>query len=92
MGMIGGGLGVGGIVIAVIAYFLGFDPGAVLNVAEQVAPQRPGQQDGREAPKGAPADKMGQFRLQDSRQHRGRLGQGLPAIEYTVPPADAGPL
>ena len=36
MGMVGGGLGVGGIVIAVIAYFLGFDPSTVLNVAEQV--------------------------------------------------------
>lgn len=61
IGMVGGGLGVGGIVIAVIAYFLGFDPGAVMNVAEQVAAQRPGQQVGREAPKGAPADEMGQF-------------------------------
>src|SRR5258706_5264590 len=54
---IGGGLGVGGLVIAVIAYFLGFDPGTILNVAEQVAPQA----DTREAPKGAPADEMGQF-------------------------------
>ena len=61
IGMVGGGLGVGGIVIAVIAYFLGFDPGAAMNVAEQVAAQRPGQQAGREAPKGAPADEMGQF-------------------------------
>lgn len=61
IGMVGGGLGVGGIVIAVIAYFLGFDPGAVMNVAEQVAAQHPGQQAGREAPKGAPADEMGQF-------------------------------
>ena len=52
-----GGLGVGGIVIAVIAYFLGFDPGAVLTVAEQVVPQR----ETREAPKGAPTDEMGQF-------------------------------
>ena len=57
MGMVGGGLGVGGVVIALIAYFLGFDPGAVLNVAEQVAPQG----ETREAPKGAPADAMGQF-------------------------------
>jgi predicted metalloprotease len=52
-----GGLGVGGIVIAIIAYFLGFDPGAVLSVAEQVAPQR----ETGEVPKGAPADEMGQF-------------------------------
>ncbi len=57
MGMIGGGLGVGGVVIALIAYFLGFDPGQVISVAEQVSPQR----DAREAPKGAPTDEMGQF-------------------------------
>ena len=54
---IGGGLGVGGIVIALIAYFLGVDPGTVINVAEQVAPQ----QETREAPQGAPADDAGQF-------------------------------
>jgi predicted metalloprotease len=57
MGMVGGGLGVGTIVIAVVAYFLGFDPSTVLNVAEQVSTQR----DTREAPKGAPGDEMGQF-------------------------------
>jgi predicted metalloprotease len=57
MGMVGGGLGVGGIVIAVIAYFLGFDPGTAINVAQQVTPQH----DARQAPKGAPADQMGQF-------------------------------
>ena len=54
---IGGGLGVGGIVIALVAYFLGFDPSTVINVAEQVSTQR----DTREAPKGAPTDEMGQF-------------------------------
>jgi predicted metalloprotease len=53
----GGGLGIGGIVVAVIAYFLGFDPSTVINVAEQVSTQR----DTREAPKGAPTDEMGQF-------------------------------
>jgi uncharacterized protein len=57
MGMVGGGLGVGGIVIALVAYFLGFDPSEVINVAEQVTPQR----ETREAPKGAPADDVGQF-------------------------------
>ena len=57
IGMVGGGLGVGGIVIALVAYFLGFDPSTVLNVAEQVAPQH----EAREAPTGAPADEMGQF-------------------------------
>jgi len=59
MGM-AGGLGVGGIVIAVIAYFLGFDPGTVLDVAQQVGSQRETSQE-RDAPKGAPADEMGQF-------------------------------
>jgi uncharacterized protein len=54
---IGGGLGIGGIVVAVVAYFLGFDPGTALNVAQQVTTQ----QDTRSAPKGAPADEMGQF-------------------------------
>ena len=54
---VGGGLGIGGIVIALVAYFLGFDPGTVINVAEQVNTQR----DTREAPKGAPADEAGQF-------------------------------
>ncbi len=54
---IGGGLGIGGVVIGLIAYFLGFDPGQVINVAEQVAPRS----DTRPAPKGAPADEMGQF-------------------------------
>jgi predicted metalloprotease len=57
IGMVGGGLGIGGVVIAVVAYFLGFDPSAVLSVVEQVAPQG----ETREAPKGAPADEMGQF-------------------------------
>ena len=57
MRIAGGGLGVGGIVIALIAYFLGFDPSAVMNLAEQVTPQAETQ----EAPQGAPADEMGQF-------------------------------
>jgi len=54
---IGGGLGVGGLVIAVIAYFFGFDPGTAINVAEQVVPQR----DTREVVAGTPPDEMGQF-------------------------------
>ena len=41
---VGGGLGVGGIIVAVVAYFLGVDPRTALNVAEQVAP--PHQQQG----------------------------------------------
>jgi predicted metalloprotease len=55
---VGGGLGVGGVVVAVIAYFLGFDPGTAINVAQQVTtPQR----DSRPAAKGAPTDQVGQF-------------------------------
>jgi hypothetical protein len=57
LGMVGGGLGVGGIVVAVIAYFLGFDPGTALNVAQQVSTQGPA----REAARGTPTDQMGQF-------------------------------
>jgi predicted metalloprotease len=58
MGMVGGGLGVGGIVIALIAYFLGVDPAPVIDAAQQIGAQR---SETREAPKGAPADEMGQF-------------------------------
>ena len=54
---VGGGLGIGGIVIALVAYFLGFDPSTVINVAEQVSTKS----DTREAPKGAPKDEAGQF-------------------------------
>jgi predicted metalloprotease len=54
---VGGGLGIGGVVIALIAMFLGVDPSVVLNTANQVAPP-PSQQEG---PKGPPADEMGQF-------------------------------
>ncbi len=56
MGM-AGGVGIGGVVIAIIAAFLGFDPGQVLNTVQSVETQR----DTREVPKGAPKDEMGQF-------------------------------
>jgi hypothetical protein len=59
MGKIGGGLGVGGIVIVLVAYFLGVDPSVVTEVAQQVVPERGGSQ--QEAPRGAPADEQGQF-------------------------------
>ena len=55
---VGGGLGVGGVVVAVIAYFLGFDPGTAINVAQQVTSSR---QDSRPVSKGAPTDSTGQF-------------------------------
>jgi predicted metalloprotease len=54
---VGGGLGIGGVVIAIIAAFLGVDPSAVLNTVQQTSTQA----DAREAPRGAPADEMGQF-------------------------------
>jgi predicted metalloprotease len=57
LGMVGGGIGVGGIVVALIAYFLGFDPGTALNVGQQVSTQR----QGAEVAKGTPSDEMGQF-------------------------------
>jgi predicted metalloprotease len=58
MGMVGGGLGIGGIVVAVIAYFLGFDPGTAIQVGQQVGG---GQQTQQEVQKGAPKDEAGQF-------------------------------
>jgi len=57
MGLVGGGLGIGGIAVAVIAYLLGFDPGTAINVGQQVS----NRQESRPAPSGAPADEMGQF-------------------------------
>jgi predicted metalloprotease len=35
-----GGLGVGGVVVAIIAYFLGFDPQVAMDAANQIAPPR----------------------------------------------------
>src|SRR5688500_927567 len=58
MGMAAGGLGIGGIVVAVIAYFLGFDPGTALQVGQQAGGGSTAQQEGQ---RGAPADEMGQF-------------------------------
>lgn len=60
MGMkVGGGLGLGGMAIAAIAYFLGFDPGTALNIGQQVSnsQQAPATQGAR----GAPTDATGQF-------------------------------
>jgi predicted metalloprotease len=59
IGVVGGGLGVGGIVVAVIAYFLGFDPGAALQVGQQVSNST--QREAQEVPRGAPEDQMGKF-------------------------------
>ena len=86
---VGGGLGIGGVVIALVAYFLGFDPSTVINVAEQVSTQRA---DTREAPKGAPADEMGPVILEGSGQHGNCLGQSICAIEQQVSTPDTGAL
>jgi predicted metalloprotease len=50
---VGGGVGIGTIVIAVVAYFLGIDPSIVLEGANQIQQQRPQQQAPRDpnAPK-----------------------------------------
>ena len=78
---IGGGIGIGGVLIALAAYFLGFDPSTVLNVAEQVSTQRA---DTREVPKGAPADPAGQF--------VSKVLGSTETVQYGIPPADAGAL
>jgi len=54
----GGGIGIGTIVVAVIAYFLGIDPTTVIDASQQINAQRAPQQAARE---GAPEDEMGQF-------------------------------
>jgi predicted metalloprotease len=62
MGMVGGGLGIGGIAVAVVAYFLGFDPGTALQIGQQVST---GTQQQHSVPsgskRGTPEDQMGQF-------------------------------
>jgi predicted metalloprotease len=55
--MAAGGIGVVGIVIALLAYFLGFDPGMVTSVLEGAG----GGATVQEGPRGAPADETGQF-------------------------------
>jgi len=60
IGPIGGGIGVGGIVIVVVATLLGYDPRDAINLVqgvEQAAPQAQVQ----EAPRATPADQMGTF-------------------------------
>jgi uncharacterized protein len=55
---LGGGLGIGGVVIALIAMFLGVDPSTVINMAEQAGPSQP-QQETR-----TPSDNTGKFMAQ----------------------------
>jgi predicted metalloprotease len=59
MGVVGGGLGIGGIVIALVAWFLGVDPQTATQLAQQAgAGGTSAQQAGRA---GAPDDPAGQF-------------------------------
>jgi uncharacterized protein len=57
MGMVGGGIGVGGILIALVAYFLGVDPGTVMDMAGQAG----GGASSQQVEKGTPSDEAGQF-------------------------------
>jgi predicted metalloprotease len=57
-GMVGGGIGVGTLVIAVIAYFLGIDPTTVIDASQQINSQRAPAQAGKQ---GTPEDEMGRF-------------------------------
>jgi predicted metalloprotease len=56
-GMAAGGLGIGGIVVLIVGYFLGIDPSTLMSVAQQASPPP----EVRDAPVGAPADDMGHF-------------------------------
>jgi predicted metalloprotease len=61
VGGVGGGIGLGTVAIALVVYFLGGDPSAVLNMAQDVSSvqqQRAPQQQGRV---GTPTDEMGRF-------------------------------
>ena len=44
IGMVGGGIGIGGIVIALIAMFLGVDPQQAIDMATQLGEAQPQQQ------------------------------------------------
>src|SRR6185369_8979555 len=57
IGMGVGGLGIGGIVLAIIAAFMGIDPSVVLDTAQQMAPP----EQTRAAQKGGPPDEMQVF-------------------------------
>src|SRR5687767_9764792 len=57
MGVAAGGIGVGGIVIALIAYFLGVDPAPLLEMTQPAG----GGSSAQEVQRGAPSDETGQF-------------------------------
>jgi predicted metalloprotease len=53
---VGGGLGIGGVVIVIIAAFMGVDPTTLLNTVEESVPAQTG-----DGPRGAPVDPLGRF-------------------------------
>ena len=59
IGVGAGSLGIGGLVIVVIAAFLGYDPSDVANVVQDVQQSSP--QTDSSVPRGTPADAMGHF-------------------------------
>jgi len=62
IGGIGGGLGIGGIAVAALAYFLGFDPTTAINIGQTVSQVSQQHSESRQpAPRGAPKDEAGQF-------------------------------
>ncbi len=56
-----GSLGIGGIVIVIIAAFLGYDPRDVMNVVQDVQEQASPSPDASSAPRGTPNDSLGHF-------------------------------
>src|SRR5215471_7227340 len=61
IGTVGGGIGIGGVVVVVIAALMGYDPRDALNVVQQVESQAPPQAQTQQAPRGTPTDDMGRF-------------------------------
>jgi predicted metalloprotease len=61
IGGVGGGLGIGGIAVAALAYFLGFDPMTAINIGQQVSHVQVNSRQEQQVKRGAPADERGQF-------------------------------
>ena len=76
MGVAAGGIGVGGIVIALIAYFLGVDPAPLLEMSQQAG----GGSSAQEVQRGAPSDETGSSsrRCSAARRMSGTASSGVP--------------
>jgi len=73
---VGGGLGIGGIVIALVAAYFGVDPSTVLDTVQQVQTQA----DTREAPKG-------EAKIAQHRVHAGLLQAAELPLSSTMRPS-----